>query len=86
MGMIWLTACLFGLSYGAAVIVEEAREGNFTSDELTRLHLSIGINHSMVDDPLLFMAFGINPFWLWIPRLIAAVIAVRVYMFFCRQK
>ena len=85
-GMIWLTACLFGLSYGAAIIVEEAREGNFTPDELTRLHLSIGINHSMVDDPILFMAFGINPFWLWIPRLIAAIIAVRVYLFFCQPK
>ena len=85
-GMIWLTACLFGLSYGAAVIVEEAREGNFTPDELTRLHLSIGINHSMLDDPVLFMAFGINPFWLWIPRLIAAIIAVRVYLFFNRRK
>ena len=85
-GMIWLTACLFGLSYGAAVIVEEAREGNFTPDELARLHLSIGINHSMLDDPVLFMAFGINPIWLWIPRLIAAVIAVRVYLFFNRRK
>ncbi|MEW6671667.1 MAG: nucleoside recognition domain-containing protein [Thermodesulfobacteriota bacterium] len=78
-GLIWLTACLFGLSYGAAVIVEEAREGNFTPDELVRLHLSIGINHSMIDDPILFMAFAINPFWLWIPRLAAAVVAVRVY-------
>ena len=85
-GMIWLTACLFGLSYGAAIIVEEAREGNFTRDELARLHLSIGINHSMVDDPILFMAFGINPFWLWVPRLIAAIVAVRVYMFFYRRK
>jgi len=81
-GLLWLTACLFGLSYGAAVIVEEARRGNFTSAELVRLHLSIGINHSMVDDPLLFAAFGINPFWLWIPRLIAAVFVVRVYMLF----
>jgi len=85
-GMIWLTACLFGLSYGAAVIVEEAREGNFTPDELARLHLSIGINHSILDDPVLFLAFGINPIWLWIPRLIAAVIAVRVYLFFNRWK
>jgi len=85
-GMIWLTACLFGLSYGAAVIVEEAREGNFTPDELARLHLSIGINHSILDDPVLFLAFGINPIWLWIPRLIAAVIAVRVYLFFNRRK
>lgn len=85
-GLIWLTACLFGLTYSAAVIVEEAREGNFTPDELTRLHLSIGINHSMLDDPMLFLALGINPFWLWIPRLIAAIIAVRIYLFFYRRK
>jgi len=85
-GLIWLTACLFGLSYGAAVIVEETREGKFTPDELARLHLSIGINHSMVDDPLLFMALGINPFWLWIPRLVAAMIAVRVHMFLYHRR
>jgi hypothetical protein len=85
-GLIWLTAGLFGLSYGAAVIVEEAREGNFSPDELTRLQLSIGINHSMLDDPLLFMAFGINPFWLWVPRLAAAIIVVRVFMFLSRRK
>jgi len=83
-GIIWLTAALFGLSYGAVVIVEEAREGNFTPDELTRLQLSIGINHSMVDDPLLFMAFGINPLWLWIPRLAAAIVVVRLHMLFRR--
>jgi len=81
-GIMWLTACLFGLSFGAAVIVEEAREGNYTPAELAGLQLSIGINHSMIDDPLLFLAFGLNPLFLWIPRLIAAIIAVRVYMFF----
>lgn len=81
-GLIWLTAGLFGLSYGAAIIVDETREGNFSPEELTRLQLSIGINHSMLEDPLLFMAFGINPFWLWIPRLVAAIIVVRIYQLF----
>ncbi len=81
-GLIWLTAGLFGLSYGAAIIVDETREGNFSPEELTRLQLSIGINHSMLEDPLLFMAFGINPFWLWIPRLVAAIIVVRGYQLF----
>ncbi|WP_300671591.1 iron transporter [Desulfoluna sp.] len=78
MGMLWLTATLFGLSYGSAVIVEETRENDFSDEELTRLHLSIGINHAMIEDPALFLPLGIAAFWLWIPRLIAAIVAVQV--------
>jgi hypothetical protein len=37
------------------------------------------INHSMVEDPVLFLAFGLSAFWLWIPRLITAVVAVRLF-------
>jgi hypothetical protein len=78
-GMLWLTAAIFGLSYGAAVIVEEAREGHFSAEELARLQLSIGVNHSMVEDPALFLPLGLSPFWLWVPRLVAAILAVHLY-------
>jgi len=78
-GILWLTAALFGISFGAAVIVEEAKEGNLTDEELTRLHLSIGINHAMIDDPAFFLPLGIHPFWLWIPRIVAAIIAVQLF-------
>jgi hypothetical protein len=30
----------------------------------------------MIEDPLLFLPFGINPLWLWVPRLAAAIAAV----------
>ena len=78
MGLLWLTATLFGLSYGAAVIVEETKENTFTDHELTQLHLSIGINHAMIEDPALFLPLGIGAFWLLIPRLIAAITAVQL--------
>jgi len=78
-GVLWLTATVFGIAYGGAVIVEEAKEGHLTKKELERLHLSIGINHSMVEDPALFLALGLSAFWLWIPRLITAVVAVRLF-------
>jgi hypothetical protein len=78
-GLLWLTAVLFGLAYGAAVIVQEARDGRFKPKELERLHLSIGINHSMVEDPALFLSLGLSAFWLWVPRLVIAVAAVRLY-------
>ncbi len=77
-GMLWLTAAIFGLSYGAAVIVEETKRTFYDKDELTRLHLSIGINHAMIEDPALFLPLGILPFWLWIPRLAAAILTIYV--------
>lgn len=77
-GMLWMTAVVFGLAYGAAVIVEEAKRGDLSEEELTELHLSIGINHSMVEDPSLFLSLGLSAFWLWVPRLITAIIAVRL--------
>jgi spore maturation protein SpmB len=83
-GILWLAAALFGLAYGGAVIVEETRNGALTREALDRLHISIGINHAMVEDPALFLALGIGAFWLWVPRLVAAVAAVHLYGLWCR--
>ncbi len=77
-GILWMTAVVFGLAYGGAVIVEEARQGHISKEELEELQLSVGINHSMVEDPILFLAFGISAFWLWVPRLITAMAATRM--------
>ena len=85
-GLLWLAAAIFGIAYGGALIVEEIRQGHYSREELERLHLSIGINHAMIEDPLLFVPLGIGAFWLWIPRLVAAVAAVYGYNLFRRLK
>ena len=77
--ILWVTAVVFGLMYGAAVIQEMAKQEDLTKAELEHLHISVGINHSMVEDPLLFMALGMNGFWLWIPKLLMAAVAVYVF-------
>jgi Fe2+ transport system protein B len=77
-GMLWLTATVFGLSYGGAVIVEEVKDGNLTKNELTKLHFSIGVNHSLIEDPALFLSLGLSPFWLWVPRLFIAILTVHL--------
>ncbi|MGZ6220660.1 MAG: iron transporter [Syntrophales bacterium] len=77
-GFLWLTAVIFGVAYGGAVIVEEVKAGYLTKEELEELHLSIGINHSLVEDPSLFLSLGLSPFWLWVPRVIVAILAERV--------
>lgn len=78
-GMLWLTASIFGLAYGAAVIVEETQTTEFKKEDLTKLHLSIGVNHAMIEDPALFIPLGLPFFWLWIPRLVAAITATWLY-------
>lgn len=77
--LLWVTAVVFGLMYGGAVIIEEAKKGVLTKEELERLHISIGTNHSMVEEPALWLALGLNGFWLWVPKLITAVAAVQIY-------
>jgi spore maturation protein SpmB len=84
-GILWMTAAVFGLAYGAAVIVEEAKEGYLSPEELQVLHLSIGINHSLIEDPALFLPFGLSALWLWVPRIITAVIAVRLFTWWQRS-
>ncbi len=76
---LWVTSGGFGLMYGGAITIDKVRKGILRKDELERLHLSIGINHSMVEDPALFLVAGVNPFWLWVPKLITAIIAVHLY-------
>jgi len=77
--MIWVAAVVFGLVYGGAVILEEAAKGALTKEELEPLHISIGINHSIVEDSALFVALGLSVFWLVIPRLIMAIVVVQSY-------
>lgn len=76
---LWVAAVVFGLMFGGAVVIEEAKNKALSKEELERLHISIGINHSMVEDPILFLALGINGFWLWVPKLLAGIAAVQVY-------
>lgn len=85
-GILWITAAVFGIAYGAVVIVEEAKEGNFDRQELEKLQISIGINHSMVEDPALFLTLGLNAFWLWVPRLLTAILAVHLFTLWHRIK
>ena len=77
--ILWVAAVVFGLMYGSAVIMQKAKEGSLTRSELERLNISIGINHSMAEDPMLYVAIGLNWFWLYIPKLLMAIICAQIY-------
>ena len=73
---MWVTGAGFGLLYGSAVIMDELKKAALTKEELEHLQISIAINHSVVEEAGLFMAFGVNPLWLLITRFVAATLAV----------
>jgi hypothetical protein len=74
---MWVTGAGFGLLYGSAVIMEEAKKGALAKEELEHVQISLGINHSIVEETGLFLALGVNPLWLLIPRFVAAIIGVQ---------
>ena len=75
----YVAGIVFGLMYGAAVIIEEAKKESTDRQELKYLQASLGINHSLIEDPILFAMLGLNLLWLWIPRLIMAIAVVQGY-------
>ena len=77
--MMFVAGIVFGLVLASAVIIDEAKKGLMTKEELERLHISIGINHSMIEDPAIFSVLGLNILWLIIPKFLASIIAVHTY-------
>lgn len=79
---MWVAGTFFGIIYGSALIVEESTSGRYAPDELKRLHIALGLNHSIVEDPAMFLAAGIGLFWTIVPRFLATLTAVHLYRLF----
>lgn len=84
--VLWLTGALFGLAYGGALIMKQSRELDLSAREVEKLQLSIGINHSMIEDPLLFLPFVVSPLYAWLPRLAAAMAVVYLLTIYARLR
>lgn len=65
---------LFGLAFGAGVILEEVRKHEFTKREITLMVLFLCACHAVVEDTLIFVPLGINVLPLLLIRLVAAIL------------
>lgn len=65
---------LFGLAFGAGIILQQAQEQKFTRREITLIMLFLGPCHAIIEDTLIFAPLGINVLPLLIIRFIVAVI------------
>lgn len=64
---------LFGLAFGAGIILEQAREQGFTRREITLVVLFLCACHAVVEDTLIFIPLGINVLPLLLIRLATAI-------------
>lgn len=76
-----LVGVLFGLAYGAGLIIEYAKEGELSQDENYLLNVFLSICHAMVEDPLLFAVIGANYGVMMFTRVAAAVVVTRLFAF-----
>ncbi|MDA3929583.1 MAG: hypothetical protein PF541_11535, partial [Prolixibacteraceae bacterium] len=72
----WIVANMLGLSYGSAIIISQVEEGKMNKKSVELLNNHIVVSHSLLEDPLLFVAIGLPLGWLIIPRLILAIMVV----------
>jgi len=75
---LWFVAQTLGLTYGSAVMLEEVENNEISPYSANLLNFHIAINHSLLEDTLLFVAIGVPVLWITIPRIILAVIVVWV--------
>ncbi|GAK14666.1 nucleoside recognition domain-containing protein [Geomicrobium sp. JCM 19039] len=69
---------IFGLIYGASVIIQEAKEQNFSERELTLLILYLAICHAVIEDTMIFLPLGVNVLWLLLFRFVGAVVLLLI--------
>lgn len=69
-----LVGLVFGISYGAGVIIQYAREGRLTGRELIIVNTFLAVAHALVEDTMLFVVVGASGTMLVVSRLVLAVL------------
>ncbi|MCF0199004.1 MAG: hypothetical protein HUK02_06730 [Bacteroidaceae bacterium] len=73
---LWIVGNIVGLSYGCGVIKDFADECEIAPDEVRTVSYHLVLNHSMVEDTLLFATFGVNGLWIIGTRMAMATAVV----------
>lgn len=74
-----LVGIIFGLSYGAGVIIQSSKEGEISYRDLFLISVFLITCHAVIEDTLIFVAVGANGYFLLGIRLIAAIILTYIF-------
>lgn len=72
--MPWLAGNVFGIVFGAGLIVESVKEKGLTSKQVTLVAQFLALCHGLFEDTAIFIVLGANLFWIVVPRIVLAVV------------
>lgn len=73
---LWLVGNVLGISYGSAMMMELIDSGKVSKEEADTVNYHLIMNHSMLEDTLVYAAVGISAFWILSTRILYATILV----------
>lgn len=83
---LWFVAQTLGLTYGSVVMLEAVEHKDISIDNAKMLNYHIAVNHSLLEDTLLFVAIGVPVLWIVFPRIILATLVVWIIRFFRKKE
>ena len=73
-----LVGLIFGISYGAGVLIQSSKDGDLTEKDTILLVTFLIMCHAVFEDTLLFVAIGAKGTMILIPRILIALILVLI--------
>lgn len=73
---MWLVGNVLGISYGSAVMVDLEERGLINRDEAREVNYHLIMNHSLLEDTIVFALTGISALWLVGSRMFFAFVLV----------
>lgn len=75
-----MAGLVFGISYGAGLIMQAAREGNLSVRDLLIINIFLGLCHSLIEDTLLFVVIGASLIHLVVFRVVLALLVTFIFV------
>lgn len=69
---------IFGLAYGAGLILQYAEEGELSHRDRVLIVLFLVGCHAVIEDTLIFVPLGVNPFFLFTSRFVLAILLTAI--------
>jgi len=73
---MWIVGNVLGVSYGSAVMLDLEEQGKITPSEANDVNYHLIMNHSLLEDTLVFASLGIPAMWIISTRFLFALIVV----------
>lgn len=73
---MWVVGNVLGISYGSAVMIDMEDAGIITREQANEVNYHLVMNHSMLEDTLVFASMGVSAWWILSTRLVLALLVV----------